>query len=191
MKGYGAVKNAGVLNLRVHHRLIESREAKYLGDQRLHGFIPNCCILALVLWPGAIPGTCACAILTNVGLAAVVGTAAATFDEACEFVVRGLVWVGILPLVALAPKASALRCPPVRLGSGFPCSCDLASIVKLEAQRVLGNYKYFFDLLAKAASSNSSRPITSEATFWSVFSGIFLEPQAPAPFWLFVWQVQM
>ena len=32
---------------------------------------------------------------------------------------------------------------------------------------------------------------TSAATFWSVFSGIFLEPQAPAPFWLFVWQVQM
>lgn len=149
MKGYGAVKNAGVLNLRVHHRLIESWEVKCLGNQSFHGFIPNCCILALVLWGGAIPGTCACAVLANIGLAAVVGTAATAFDEARKFVVGGLIRVGILPLVALAPEASALRRPPVRFGSGFPCGRDLAPVVKPEVQCIIGNNKDFFDLLGK------------------------------------------
>lgn len=80
------VEDCSVFNLGVHSSLIELVKAENVAHQPLHGLVPDAGVVALSLRAGAVPRPCWGAVLALSGLAAVIRTAAAAFDEAGEFV---------------------------------------------------------------------------------------------------------
>ena len=144
------VEDCSVFNLGVHSSLIELVKAENVAHQPLHGLVPDAGVVALSLRAGAVPRPCWGAVLALSGLAAVIRTAAAAFDEAGEFVEQVSVWISILSLVSFSPELSPLVCPPVGLGGRLPFGRDLVAVVEAEGQGVVSDDDNLLDLLAES-----------------------------------------
>ena len=90
---YCMVKDRRFFHLRVHRGFVVLLKAKDLGDQLLHGFIAYAGVVAGIFRTGAVPRPRRSTVFAFPGLAAVIGTATATLDEAGKLIEQMLVRV--------------------------------------------------------------------------------------------------